>query len=107
MRSSTPGRIERSDTQTPLSPVVTTVACTGRPCATSTALESPRPGPSESRRRLPSIWLRIHSEPNPVARLVVPTPTFTSGFSRLPVLTRSEEHTSELQSRLHLVCRLL
>src|SRR5256884_6459322 len=26
---------------------------------------------------------------------------------RLPVHTRSEEHTSELQSRLHLVCRLL
>src|SRR2546422_11120519 len=25
----------------------------------------------------------------------------------LRVLTRSEEHTSELQSRLHLVCRLL
>src|SRR2546422_8522425 len=25
----------------------------------------------------------------------------------LPVLRRSEEHTSELQSRLHLVCRLL
>src|SRR2546422_7139105 len=24
-----------------------------------------------------------------------------------PVLVRSEEHTSELQSRLHLVCRLL
>src|SRR2546429_4944426 len=24
-----------------------------------------------------------------------------------PVATRSEEHTSELQSRLHLVCRLL
>src|SRR5205809_1250926 len=24
-----------------------------------------------------------------------------------PVFTRSEEHTSELQSRLHLVCRLL
>src|SRR5687768_17677911 len=24
-----------------------------------------------------------------------------------PMLTRSEEHTSELQSRLHLVCRLL
>src|SRR2546422_6696394 len=24
-----------------------------------------------------------------------------------PLLTRSEEHTSELQSRLHLVCRLL
>src|SRR2546422_5047650 len=26
---------------------------------------------------------------------------------RLPEETRSEEHTSELQSRLHLVCRLL
>src|SRR2546429_6057710 len=25
----------------------------------------------------------------------------------LPLLLRSEEHTSELQSRLHLVCRLL
>src|SRR3989449_6640414 len=24
-----------------------------------------------------------------------------------PLMTRSEEHTSELQSRLHLVCRLL
>src|SRR5687768_9442265 len=27
--------------------------------------------------------------------------------SRLPSFSRSEEHTSELQSRLHLVCRLL
>src|SRR2546429_5945697 len=26
---------------------------------------------------------------------------------RTPLLPRSEEHTSELQSRLHLVCRLL
>src|SRR2546422_7244685 len=26
---------------------------------------------------------------------------------RQPVMERSEEHTSELQSRLHLVCRLL
>src|SRR3989449_7654357 len=29
------------------------------------------------------------------------------GFIDLAHLTRSEEHTSELQSRLHLVCRLL
>src|SRR2546422_6121077 len=29
------------------------------------------------------------------------------GFRTRPVVTRSEEHTSELQSRLHLVCRLL
>src|SRR2546422_6124923 len=35
-------------------------------------------------------------------------PTFTTCF-RIPEssVTRSEEHTSELQSRLHLVCRLL
>src|SRR2546422_2372520 len=29
------------------------------------------------------------------------------GYSKTPEETRSEEHTSELQSRLHLVCRLL
>src|SRR2546429_3770554 len=29
------------------------------------------------------------------------------GVPRLRVATRSEEHKSELQSRLHLVCRLL
>src|SRR3989449_4969780 len=30
-----------------------------------------------------------------------------TGFSQEPYYYRSEEHTSELQSRLHLVCRLL
>src|SRR5687768_18134709 len=35
---------------------------------------------------------------------VVKIPTFDQGYS---APTRSEEHTSELQSRLHLVCRLL
>src|SRR5690625_6483040 len=30
-----------------------------------------------------------------------------SGASELPSIDRSEEHTSELQSRGHLVCRLL
>src|SRR2546429_951053 len=34
----------------------------------------------------------------------VPPNFITVGFNRI---TRSEEHTSELQSRLHLVCRLL
>src|SRR2546422_7033644 len=29
------------------------------------------------------------------------------GFAIMEALNRSEEHTSELQSRLHLVCRLL
>src|SRR2546429_5145746 len=32
---------------------------------------------------------------------------FHSAFGALRVDPRSEEHTSELQSRLHLVCRLL
>src|SRR2546422_3119833 len=32
---------------------------------------------------------------------------FVGGLDRLRVFLRSEEHTSELQSRLHLVCRLL
>src|ERR1041385_253392 len=31
----------------------------------------------------------------------------THQLPHLALLTRSEEHTSELQSRLHLVCRLL
>src|SRR3989442_5529432 len=33
--------------------------------------------------------------------------TFADGFGSALVLRRSEEHTSELQSRPHLVCRLL
>src|SRR2546429_6680623 len=38
----------------------------------------------------------------------VPKPDLVSEVVRLvPVPARSEEHTSELQSRLHLVCRLL
>src|SRR5687768_18556705 len=43
------------------------------------------------------------SKPHPIM-LCLPTPS-TAGTSRLK--NRSEEHTSELQSRLHLVCRLL
>src|SRR2546422_8942129 len=37
----------------------------------------------------------------------VTTVMFASGSPSRPATTRSEEHTSELQSRLHLVCRLL
>src|SRR2546429_6985502 len=37
-----------------------------------------------------------------------PLPTSCGSPTRLPAASRrSEEHTSELQSRLHLVCRLL
>src|SRR2546429_6194505 len=35
------------------------------------------------------------------------TIVFAHEGERLPNVSRSEEHTSELQSRLHLVCRLL
>src|ERR1035437_10799985 len=39
-----------------------------------------------------------------VARCIMPT---TTGPARCPGPSRSEEHTSELQSRQYLVCRLL
>src|SRR2546422_7074440 len=35
------------------------------------------------------------------------TTSFSPGANIRPAMMRSEEHTSELQSRLHLVCRLL
>src|SRR2546422_8410880 len=44
--------------------------------------------------------------PAGTARLAI-APTLTHRAISTPMLTRSEEHTSELQSRLHLVCRLL
>src|SRR2546429_4669297 len=34
-------------------------------------------------------------------------PQHIQAFETTPLMVRSEEHTSELQSRLHLVCRLL
>src|SRR2546429_7190859 len=39
----------------------------------------------------------------------IPSPRLTTVHARVPGpgIERSEEHTSELQSRLHLVCRLL
>src|SRR5256884_5962152 len=42
-------------------------------------------------------------------RFPVYAPAAIAGIGSLPdtILDRSEEHTSELQSRLHLVCRLL
>src|SRR5256884_5091073 len=45
----------------------------------------------------------------PLFSFLVPIPVFLEKIPRQDALgtTRSEEHTSELQSRLHLVCRLL
>src|SRR2546429_5639989 len=42
-----------------------------------------------------------------IADLVSDIGTFMQGVGAAWLLVRSEEHTSELQSRLHLVCRLL
>src|SRR2546422_4507020 len=43
----------------------------------------------------------------PIAMLCLLGALVVLGRSRRPAAWRSEEHTSELQSRLHLVCRLL
>src|SRR2546429_3580707 len=52
-----------------------------------------------------AIGVADQEEPRLAARSA---PEHHSARTRLPLrATRSEEHTSELQSRLHLVCRLL
>src|SRR2546429_6325810 len=65
----------------------------------TTLFRSPGPGPNRSARNRST---RQRQRPSACAR------TASASCSRpcLPRL-RSEEHTSELQSRLHLVCRLL
>src|SRR3989449_2743854 len=52
--------------------------------------------------------LSVETDPVIASRRCVPYPVTTTG-SRIAAAgaRRSEEHTSELQSRLHLVCRLL
>src|SRR5258708_30365590 len=47
------------------------------------------------------------ARPAPSPRLTPPAPSPLSPASARPGRTRSEEHTSELQSPDHLVCRLL
>src|SRR3989449_5826827 len=48
-------------------------------------------------------WERAYGRVQKQARL----PGFRKGHVPRSLVKRSEEHTSELQSRLHLVCRLL
>src|SRR2546429_3277374 len=53
---------------------------------------------------------RLFATPLFVVLLVVEITDVTLAIDSIPAvfgITRSEEHTSELQSRLHLVCRLL
>src|SRR2546429_6249681 len=75
-------------------------------------MASRRPRPSLSAS--PATTSRASSSsrsrgPFPLIPVVPPSAaTATLQFFRpLPARARSEEHTSELQSRLHLVCRLL
>src|SRR5256884_5890590 len=65
--------------------------------------------PNSSAARAPSVARpRPHHalcSSNPTSILSTPGQSSSSSRPTLPI--RSEEHTSELQSRLHLVCRLL
>src|SRR5687768_17931384 len=57
-----------------------------------------------------SEFAMIHSNrtaPKKMMNLQLPPKVAILSASRSPRVCRSEEHTSELQSRLHLVCRLL
>src|SRR2546422_7888243 len=74
----------------------------------------PRSTPFPTRRS--SDLKAVTSLPNPAANFTAkwpspPLPDEPNSTCRLGFIgkwwTRSEEHTSELQSRLHLVCRLL
>src|SRR2546429_1591426 len=70
-----------------------------------------------SRRALPcTLWVAMNPAPDKYPLLYAiesPADLRRMSFGELPALAvelrefRSEEHTSELQSRLHLVCRLL
>src|SRR2546422_3632051 len=57
-------------------------------------------------RSRPEEWIDDR-DPVPVIPARAPRQERTQAVRALPVEVRSEEHTSELQSRLHLVCRLL
>src|SRR2546422_11333758 len=64
---------------------------------------------------LPTSWARPRGQSSSASGVSTTTrsrtPIAATNFSglqkKLPCASRSEEHTSELQSRLHLVCRLL
>src|SRR2546422_7536915 len=61
---------------------------------------------------LPSARPLVHVVPSSARTPLMPPISFTVNGKRetvnvTPDTPRSEEHTSELQSRLHLVCRLL
>src|SRR2546429_5459731 len=74
-------------------------ACDNAMCTVPTGFSSlPPPGPAIPVIPTPSVLPTLRRMPSASA---MATSLLTAPFDR------SEEHTSELQSRLHLVCRLL
>src|SRR2546422_1569626 len=76
------------------------------------ALPISRPGKTSSRWRENSVSMDITSSKRPCLGhcfTIMTLPSFSTIVALIsPTFSlRSEEHTSELQSRLHLVCRLL
>src|SRR2546429_1274558 len=59
------------------------------------------------RRNVGTNAVRCHGRSEPFAGWVLFSRYRLPSAMRSPQTLRSEEHTSELQSRLHLVCRLL
>src|SRR5689334_23585458 len=60
--------------------------------------------PEDFREKHPSVWVDIHSslfDPRRAHHM------YNDFMDELEYAARSEEHTSELQSQFHLVCRLL
>src|SRR2546422_5581928 len=58
-------------------------------------------------RRRSGTWPGASTLSRTAAPMMVKAPTASSAPRTASPIPRSEEHTSELQSRLHLVCRLL
>src|SRR2546429_5312876 len=63
--------------------------------------------PSPTLFRSASCWPRSAAPPCPSSAANCWPPASAWSWPAPPTHVRSEEHTSELQSRLHLVCRLL
>src|SRR3712207_8897361 len=60
-------------------------------------------------KQIASLFQATHWSETPLARVLHPIQEFIhrSASSGIVLMLRSEEHTSELQSRQYLVCRLL
>src|SRR5256884_626276 len=89
----------------PLTPSPLPRARVAHPCKSPSSGNRSRAAPplvqSARTRQCPA------SSPTRLSQPIDPGPSFSIFPNALALRPRSEEHTSELQSRLHLVCRLL